>query len=160
MSLFVFHKLNSECSVFSVVPLNFRIQVDGPRTLSFSWEHPVGYERTGDITAYWLSCDPLPDGFPKLYNSQAFTEQGVMVTESGFTPSTTYNCSVLASSEAGDNLPTSATATTLDYSMSVHVCVWCVCVCVCAPLFTSTSHQIQHFWFSCRSLMFLTVGSG
>ncbi len=92
------------------VPLNFEIEVDGPRTLTFSWDHPPGL----GANTYQLSCDPQPAGFPKLYNSNDFNERGVEAAESGFTPSTIYNCSVFASSGVGVGPASLATATTLD----------------------------------------------
>ncbi len=55
-------------------------------------------------------------GFPKTYNSNDFNERGVEAAESGFTPSTTYNCSVFVSSGVGDGPASLATATTLDGS--------------------------------------------
>ncbi len=95
------------------VPLNFEVEVNGPRTLTFSWDHPPGLE--ANTCTYQLSCDPQPVGFPKTYNSNDFNESGVEATESGFTPSTSYNCSVLVSSGGGDGPAASlATVTTLD----------------------------------------------
>ncbi len=100
------------------VPVNFEIWVDGPRTLTFSWDHPQGFETNGlDNTTYQLTCVPRPVGFPRVYVSHEFSEHGVMATESGFSPSTIYNCSVLASNEVGDSPSVSAMATTLDDSM-------------------------------------------
>ncbi len=92
------------------MPLNFEIEVDSPRTLTFSWDHPTGLE----ANSYQLSCDPQPVGFPKTYNSKDFNEKAFEATESGFTPSTIYNCSVFASNEGGDGRASLATATTLD----------------------------------------------
>ncbi len=98
------------------VPVSFDIRVDGPRTLTFSWNHPLGFETTGAITAYRLSCDPEPVGFPKVFTPQDFNEEGVVYTDNVFTPLTTYNCCTMASSGGGDGPLTSAMATTLDDS--------------------------------------------
>ncbi len=108
------------------VPVNFEIRVNGPRTLTFSWDHPQGFETSGLITNYQLTCVPRPVGFPRVYVSHEFTEHGVMATESGFSPSTIYNCSVLAANTQGEGPSTSVVATTLEDSMpasSFHSCV-------------------------------------
>ncbi len=94
--------------------MNFEIQVDGPKTLTFSWDHPQGIEITGLITNYQLSCVPQPVGFPRVYVSHEFSEHGVVATESGFSPSTIYNCSVLAANTLGEGPSTSVMVTTPD----------------------------------------------
>ena len=90
-------------------PLNFEISVQGPRTLTFSWEFP----EDGVITGYLLSCDPQPEGLPKTCEQSDFGG-GVETTLIGFAPSTTYNCTVLASNIAGGGPNARATATTGD----------------------------------------------
>lgn len=88
------------------------IAVDSARALIFSWDPPL---EDVAITDYQLSCDPRPEGFPKSYGVMVFNDTGgVVAMESGFTPSTTYNCSVLASNIIGDGPSVSAMATTLD----------------------------------------------
>lgn len=88
------------------------IAVDSARVLVFSWGPPL---EDVALTDYQLSCDPQPEGFPKTYGVMVFNDRGgVVATESGFTPSTTYNCSVLASNTIGDGPLASAMATTLD----------------------------------------------
>lgn len=107
------------CQSFSLAlaplspPQNFTVTVDGPNSLRFSWGPPTEDDRVGSITSYWLSCDPQPEGLPRTYQAQDFTRTGgVMAVVSGFTPSTTYNCSVMASNMAGSGPTASATATT------------------------------------------------
>ncbi len=91
-------------------PQNFAITVDSPRVLTFTWDPPL---EDSPISSYQLSCDPQPEGFPRTYNMTVFNDGGgVAATESGFTPSTTYNCSVLASNSIGDGPSASAMATT------------------------------------------------
>ena len=94
-------------------PLNFEITVQGPRTLTFSWDPPSENLRNGAITGYLLSCDLQPEGLPITYMQSDFNEMGgVVATLSGFAPSTTYNCTVLASNGVGDGPNAIATATT------------------------------------------------
>ena len=101
-------------------PLNFEITVQGPRTLTFSWDPPSENLRNGVITGYLLSCDPQPEGLPMTYEQSDFNEMGgVVTTVSGLAPSTTYNCTVLASNIAG-NAPTArAIATTGEDCMHI-----------------------------------------
>lgn len=96
------------------MPLNIDVKVEGPRTLTFSWNHPVGHGTYKPVAAYHLSCDPQPQGFPKVFDSELFTDEGVVSTESGFSPSTNYNCSVHASNRVGAGPAISVTVTTLD----------------------------------------------
>ena len=94
-------------------PLNFAITVQGPRTLTFSWDPPSENLRNGAITGYLLSCAPQPEELPMTYEQSDFNEMGgVVTTLSGFAPSTTYNCTVLASNIAGDGPTAIAIATT------------------------------------------------
>ena len=105
-------------SISSVPPgpsLNFEISTEGPRTLTFSWEPPAEDKRNGIITHYLLLCDPQSvASLPRAFNESDFNQmEGVYpVTLSGFTPFTTYNCSVIASNSAGDGPPVTTTATT------------------------------------------------
>ncbi len=141
----------------SLVPVNFEIRVDGPRTLTFSWDHPQGFETSGFITNYQLTCFPRLLGFPKVYVSHEFTEHGVVATESGFSPSTIYNCSVLAANRLGEGPSTSVVATTLEDSMpasSFHSCV------VIAASNSFPPSPMQQCCFSCRLLGSLTVACG
>ena len=96
-------------------PLNFEITVQGPRTLTFSWDPPSEDLRNGVITGYLLSCDPQPERLPKMYTESEFKEMGgVEGSISGFSPSTTYNCTVLASNLFGDGPNKTAIAITGD----------------------------------------------
>ncbi len=111
-------------------PLDFTVTANGPRDLTFSWGPPVGGRRVGDITGYLLSCEPQPEGFPKTYDRWQFTDGGgVVATETGFTPSSTYNCSVLASNVAGNGPAVSDTAITPDDCRStLYNCCNVVCM--------------------------------
>lgn len=68
------------------------------------------------VMAYHLSCGPNPLGFPKAFNSPAFTEEGVTSIEGGFAPSTDYNCSVFAFGAFGNGPSVSTAFTTMDDS--------------------------------------------
>ena len=96
-------------------PLNFQITVEGPRDLTFSWDPPAEGLRNGVVISYQLSCHPQPNGLPRTFNqSELNNGVGVEVRLSGFAPSTTYNCSVIATTRAGDDSTVSAVATTED----------------------------------------------
>ena len=96
-------------------PLNFEIMPEGPRTLTFSWDPPAEDKRNGIITGYLLSCDPQSAaGLPRTFNGTDFNQMGGVdpITLSGFTPFTTYNCSVIASDSAWNGFAATTTATT------------------------------------------------
>ena len=83
---------------------NFNIQVSGPTTLTFSWdEHTDG----NDIIGYTIQCSPSLAGL--------FTDS-LVETVDGFTPATTYTCSIFATNINGDGEATSQTVTTADGS--------------------------------------------
>ena len=99
------------CVIYTVPPdgppLNFEITVQGPRTLTFSWDPPSEDLRNGVITGYLLTCDPQLEGLRMTYEQS----DGVNITVGGFIPSTTYHCSVYASTSAGDGPPASDSVT-------------------------------------------------
>ena len=85
------------------MPQNLTIVVEGPRTLSFSWEPPLEGQRNGVIIGYELTCDARPEFFPIIYNQSSFTPSGgINVTLSGFPPATLVICCVRASTTAGN----------------------------------------------------------
>ena len=101
-------------------PLNFEITVQGPRTLTFSWDPPSEDLRNGVITGYLLSCDPQPEGLPKMYNQS----EGVNITIGGFEVHTNYTCIVSAFTSAGVGPNTTQTVTTLATGMKL-TCLIC-----------------------------------
>lgn len=59
------------------------------------WEEPEPHLQNGVILSYTITCDPSPDDPLK-----SVSEAG-SITVGGFSPLTTYNCSVSASNSAG-----------------------------------------------------------
>ena len=91
------------------MPLNFVAAPAGARNITFSWDSPEPHLRNGIIVHYNLVCEPRPP--------ETIQEAG-MVTLSGFTPITSYNCSVSASNSAGEGPPAYDDVTTDDDSKS------------------------------------------
>lgn len=98
-------------------PQNFIIRSsedDPARGLLFSWDPPS--MPNGQITHYTLTCTTqLPDtgSVLRVLNiTSAGTSNQVEV--SGFSPSTTYNCSLMATNVIGDSPLAYTTATTED----------------------------------------------
>ena len=70
----------------------------GVRNMTFSWSPPAPTERNGVITGYSLSCVPEAGGGNTI--SMQYTVAGTF-TLGGFTPFTSYNCSISASNSRG-----------------------------------------------------------
>ena len=113
---------NHVCSTYMCIatapdgpPLNFVITVQGPRTLTFSWDPPSEDLRNGVITGYLLSCDPQPEGLPMTYEQS----EVVNITVGGFEVYTTYTCRVSASTSAGEGPSATVVITTLETGMTL-----------------------------------------
>jgi len=76
--------------------------------MTFTWAPPNAAQRNGVITGYSLSCTPLTAGGDI---TMQYTQDGTF-TLGGFTPFTTYNCSIFASNSQGDGPVASMTITT------------------------------------------------
>ena len=83
------------------------LAVAGQRQANFSWSPPPVALRNGVITSYTLSCSPSPSFLP-----QSPSQSGPL-TVAGFSPDTSYFCSVLASNSVGSGPPVNITFTTL-----------------------------------------------
>ena len=81
--------------------------------VTFSWAPPDVALRNGEITEYTITCDS--DGSRAV--SVTVAEAGSHNVE-GFSPSTTYNCSVVATNSAGSGPPASLTFTTQSVTVS------------------------------------------
>ena len=79
--------------------------------MTFSWSPPVPTLRNGVITGYFLSCVP-EDGGENTITMQ-YTAAGTF-TLGGFTPATSYNCSIAASNILGSGAAVYVVVTTLD----------------------------------------------
>ena len=82
------------------------VAVAGERQVTFSWSPPPVALRNGVITSYTLSCSPSPSSLP-----QSPSQPGTL-TVSGFSPDTSYSCSVVASNSQGSGPPASISFTT------------------------------------------------
>ena len=74
----------------------------GERQVNFSWSPPPVALRNGIITSYTLSCSPSLSSLP-----QSASQPGPL-TVAGFSPDTSYSCSVVASNSQGSG-PTANT---------------------------------------------------
>ena len=81
--------------------------VAGQRLVVFSWSPPPVTLRNGFITSYTLSCSPSPSSHPQS------PSQSAPLTVAGFSPDTSYSCSVVASNSVGSGPPANITFTTL-----------------------------------------------
>ena len=79
--------------------------------MTFSWSPPGPTERNGIITGYLLSCVPVSGGGNSI--SMQYTAAGTF-TLGGFTPATSYNCSISASNNQGSGPVAYVDVTTLD----------------------------------------------
>ena len=66
--------------------------------MTFSWSPPAPTLRNGVITGYSLSCVAVAGGESSI--SMQYTAAGTF-TLRGFTPATSYNCSIAASNSQG-----------------------------------------------------------
>ena len=82
------------------------------RNMTFSWSPPASNLQHGMITGYFLSCVPANGGNSI---SMQYTASGTF-TLGGFTPATSYNCSIFASNSQGSGPATYMIVTTQDDS--------------------------------------------
>ena len=90
--------------------------------MTFSWSPPAPTLRNGVITGYSLSCVPVAGGGNSI--TMQYTAAGTF-TLGGFTPATSYNCSISASNSQGSGPVSSMISTTLEarkqtMTMNVH----------------------------------------
>ena len=79
----------------------------GQRQVVFSWSPPPVTQHNGLITSYTLSCSPSPSSLP-----QSPSQSGPL-TVAGFSPDTSYSCSVVANNGLGSGPPAHTNFTTL-----------------------------------------------
>ena len=80
--------------------------VAGQRQVNFSWYPPPVTQHNGLITSYTLFCSPSPSSLP-----QSPSQSGPL-TVAGFSPDTSYSCSVVASNSQGSGPSADTTFTT------------------------------------------------
>ena len=78
-------------------PQNFTV-TPRERKMTFSWSLPASTLQHGMITGYFLSCVPVNGGSSI---SMQYTVPAGTFTLGGFTPATSYNCSISASNSQG-----------------------------------------------------------
>ena len=82
--------------------------VAGQRQVNFSWSPPPVTQRNGVIISYTLSCSPSPSSLP-----QSPSQSGTL-TVAGFSPDTSYTCSLVASNSQGSGPAANTSFTTLE----------------------------------------------
>ena len=92
-------------------PERFTVTQHRARNITFSWFPPALTLRNGVITGYSLSCVP-ETGVGNTISMQ-YTAAGTF-TLGGFTPATSYNCSISASNSQGSGPAAHVDVTTLD----------------------------------------------
>ena len=95
-------------------PQNFEISPSA-RDLTFSWDPPSPDSRNGLITDYTIQCSD--------YHETLIPPDSSPYTASGFTPNTSYNCSIFASNADGNGPATYRLVNTLEAGE-------CMCVMV------------------------------
>lgn len=86
----------------------------GPVNVSVSWSPPPQEAQNGVITAYILTCQPEErvESLPATYTTAGNYRLN------GFSPATTYNCSVLATTASGSGPAAVQAVTLLDDGMT------------------------------------------
>ena len=79
--------------------------VAGKREVVFSWSTPVT-QHNGVLTSYILTCSPSPSSLPQILLSGP-------LTVTGFSPHTSYFCSLVAINTQGSGQPALTSFTTL-----------------------------------------------
>ena len=89
-------------------PGSFKVTQRGARSITFSWSSPAPTLGNAVITGYSLSCVSEGNSI-----SMQYTAAGTF-TLGGFTPATSYNCSVSASNSQGSGPTAYLINTTLE----------------------------------------------
>ena len=92
-------KVSTPCIAPTGPPLSFTAEQVGAGEISFSWQPPEPHLQNGVIIYYTITCTPSP-----LSPLPAVIIAG-SITFSGFSPATSYNCSVTATNGAGSGPP-------------------------------------------------------
>ena len=90
------------------------------REVTFSWSPLPVTQHCGYLTNYTLSCSPSPSSLP-----QSPSQSGPL-TVTGFSPDTSYSCSVVANNGLGSGPPSTTTFTTLPDCM--YMGLWYICL--------------------------------
>ena len=89
-------------------PLGLTTEAIGARNISFTWQPPEPHLQNGKIIFHTIACSPIPlSPFPLVTETKT-------VMFGGFSPFTTYSCSVRATNSAGTGPPAYVNITTAD----------------------------------------------
>ena len=92
-------------------PRSFTVTQRTARNMTFSWSPPAPTLHNGVITNYSVFCVPETGGRNRV--SMQNTAAGTF-TLGGFTPATSYNCSISASNSRGSGPVSTMISTTLE----------------------------------------------
>ena len=110
------------------------------RQVVFAWSPPPVTQHNGLIASYTLSCSPSPSSLPHS------PSQSGLLTVAGFSPDTSYSCSVVANNGLGSGPPALTNFTTLqDCKRSMNNKYACVCV-MCLTYFCRFIFPIASQW--------------
>ena len=87
------------------------VATPGATSVTFSWAPPSATKRNGVITGYSLSCAPQTGDGSISMQPDAQAGNSILA---GFTPDTTYNCSIFASNGQGNGPAVSMIIHTLE----------------------------------------------
>ena len=106
-------------------PISFTVTQHTARSMTFSWSPPAPILRNGVITGYSLSCVPEADGGNTIF--MQYTAAGTF-TLGGFTPATSYNCSISASNNQGSGPVSTMISTTLEARKQTMAIIHILCL--------------------------------
>ena len=113
--------------------------VAGQRQVNFSWSPPPVTQRNGVITSYTLSCSPSPFSLP-----QSPSQSGTL-TVAGFSPDTSYTCSLVASNSQGSGPAANTSFTTLAVCKTVMcITLYTIVQCIIIGLLCVFLYSIIH----------------
>ena len=92
-------------------PPFFMITVEGPNSLSFSWNASASEEGL-NISNYIVRCTPQLEGIPTPAPVNQSASLPLTATIDDLTSGVTYNCSVAAMNDVGEGIPAEDTAMT------------------------------------------------
>ena len=82
--------------------------VAGQRQVKFSWSPPLVIQHNNAVISYNLSCSPSPSSLAQ------FSSHIETLTVTGFSPATSYTCSVVASNRYGSGPAANTSFNTLE----------------------------------------------
>ena len=93
-------------------PLLFMITVEGPNSLSFSWDAPAPIEGVNPVTNYIVRCTPQLEGIPTPAAVTQGASPPLTAMIDDLASGVLYSCRVAAMNNVGEGIPAEDTATT------------------------------------------------